>query len=642
MGSNALLRTWERSGRVASGWALTLAIALRPAPAAAWTLPEHSAIGDFACANGVCGHRLPRLTNLWQRVLDDQGDLLPLCAHLSTPSEMLREEPATPTIRCVSFSDLAALAADHADSVADLDAQLRAAATALRQHPASDDRGDRHWLFNVLDEGRDARESFAQHGGFPVPVENLNAYRLDRDDRRDDINLHLAVFDGGYVDRGAANFAHFHIPRRSESEPFDLWLARSLRVDRPLNAASAFALYHALALRFADELRARIEDPNADPRHVAALAWRVLLLESHALHFVEDAFSTGHFIDFSESSAVRNGTHDHFCSRGANVRTWSGHPYLAMGDAHLSAHDIRLAATAVRTALKQVEDVLRDGLTHDTGIPPRETAPTDFDVGHERLPPPWVADLWRNQLVRDVVWQQPAPSDREHRRSGSVEFSSDRGVYLIAGLRQQWGLALARSGALTSNDMTANLMGELGLALNVDGLLASRRDGSAFLLSALVGGEVTRESPTAPDPTWLFGLRVRLPLVPLLWSLARVPTSRWINASLFFYTLIIDSRARVPFTDIALSRRVGPESSVVALNPNEVSLLWTRTSFRVQLPILYYLLRQERPHPRPWDGFGRVELGLSYEDVFQGPSVFSIYLGVNVSARYLVSNVGPP
>jgi hypothetical protein len=78
---------------------------------------------------------------------------------------------------------------------------------------------------------------------------------------------------------------------------------------------------------------------------------------------------------------VRKGTHDYYNERGGEMVTWSGHRFVAQGDASMGPQDAARAASAVHDSLAQLlgalagkgdTDAVTDGFA--------ETEPEAFDV----------------------------------------------------------------------------------------------------------------------------------------------------------------------------------------------------------------------------------------------------------------------
>src|SRR5262249_4933202 len=81
------------------------------------------------------------------------------------------------------------------------------------------------------------------------------------------------------------------------------------------------------------------------------LVVRAFLAESFALHFLEDAFSTGHFVGHWGDDATRLGTHDFYSRAGLEAARWidPNATFLAHGDAFLTDDEARWAARPART-----------------------------------------------------------------------------------------------------------------------------------------------------------------------------------------------------------------------------------------------------------------------------------------------------
>ena len=99
-------------------------------------------------------------------------------------------------------------------------------------------------------------------------------------------------------------------------------------------------------------------DPDLASPADRALARAALFDEAFALHFLEDAFASGHVAGTWGDVSQRKGTHDHYNQNGLEVFTWKGRDQsiVLMGDAHMRPQDAQLAAEVVRASLEQVLD----------------------------------------------------------------------------------------------------------------------------------------------------------------------------------------------------------------------------------------------------------------------------------------------
>jgi hypothetical protein len=107
----------------------------------------------------------------------------------------------------------------------------------------------------------------------------------------------------------------------------------------------------------------------------------MLFDEGFAVHFLEDAYASGHVAGTWGDAAQRKGTHDFYNEAGLEVFTWSttGQSIVLMGDAHFRAEDAERAAVAVTASLDQLLDTAA-GKKRDADIPYTPEAPAVPDA----------------------------------------------------------------------------------------------------------------------------------------------------------------------------------------------------------------------------------------------------------------------
>lgn len=587
-----------------------------------WTLAEHSAIGASgvqALAPAPLG-----LAQLWDEALSHYRYLLPLCEGIAHSSATVSDDRCINCDICIAFADLPALAADHSCSPSDLHGTLLAAATEMNL--GSSRRSAPHWLFRVIMDARASHQNLSRVGGFPR-TEASDRYLEDRDDNRDDLNFDLAKHDPAYVDRASANYAHFQLPRSADGETFEAWLARMVDPAVPLANAASYAAYHVAALRLAEEYGEAVRAGTLTATDRADRAWRILLYEAFALHFLEDAFAAGHFVDFFRESPFRNGTHDYYCSHGATATSWDGTTRRAYGDAHMDQGDLAAAAAAVRASLEMVQAALAPGAPGLPPLPERGPAFREPDVCTARSPPPWLAAVPALPQLAAVMRQAPRPSVRRPRDANMPEYRNDRGINLQLAVRAQG--QYDTFGADNGEDQRRfRLLGEAGFAINFDSVMSGYRDGNIIQIAGLAGYEWGSDSGPS------YGFRVRLPLFSFLYSALRISLGSEVRSDVLTYTGMVETRG--------VSFNTGPWTSMVAFNLfSEVSVLWGPRGTTVQLPIFYYLMRGNRPSHGANDFSVRLEVGASAEFAGSHDTYFGLFVGLNPIYRHLLSNLGP-
>jgi hypothetical protein len=518
---------------------ITLTALCWSSSARAWTISEHARITHDAVtllARDQPPSDRDDLRDDWEAVVADNSNDLPLCGApekakcddrpadaVGLPSSATKDGVA----RCVTFADLPAIAADHSCSPRDLDGILRQArAATLRAAP---DDYTVHWIFRVL---RDAQVSYtilqSSSGASAADVRHRN-------NDRDDINLDLAIHDANYVNRAAANTAHFVLPRASGAESFDAWLQRAVAPGEGLNNTSAYVWYHSRALQLATLIA-----PHRDEPGYGRLLWWAYLDEAFALHFLEDAFAAGHFVGLSKNRTIRNGTHDYFCSHGfRDAHTW-GDPtrgYHAFGDAFLSNLDQQHANAAVAASLREVVAVLHGRATVSPEISrivvaSSQSAWTTAAAAEHGLLEPDAADelnvcdrvhnddpglvaVAASDEISSVLRLTPQPTIRDDDALSS--YRNNNGFIVGIGADVMGGAAIAFEGGRA--EPAGQLMVHAGIGFSADGVVSAYRDGTAVMISGLGAVEYGRSGVSFGA-----GARLRLPwsVVPFFEPLVAV------------------------------------------------------------------------------------------------------------------------
>ncbi len=299
---------------------VTVLVSLISSRAEAWVITEHEDLTALAVA--ALATEAPRhhaaLAAAWSRAQRhapwSQGRL---CNHFGETST---------DARCIRFAALPALAADHSCSPAD-----------LRQILA-----EREWLDDVMAVAKGLRASVHKAQGDAAVLRDVLS----------DLDILLQIADTAYATRAQVSTAHFQLARRSQALTDHLHDA--LAPGEVSNTAALFATYHAAALAEAAEAAAL----SSQGRPAGERALRAFLMESFALHFLEDAFAAGHAVGSWGDEAQRKGTHDYYNRYGLDVTTWTGESYVAHGDIFMTTWDERAVARAVTASLRQLAEVL--------------------------------------------------------------------------------------------------------------------------------------------------------------------------------------------------------------------------------------------------------------------------------------------
>ncbi len=484
-------------------WALGLGLGalVVAGDARAWIESEHVQLTESAVV--ALGPRTPvaeALEELWAAARRARPQMATaLCAH---PLPAYQRG-------CVGLAELPMLAADHACSPGDLLQTLERVAAGSRASP------DALAVVAVAEKAhrdldRVSASAKTRVEGGAVDRDDLAAeLRAERLRVRRELDFNLEVADHDYLGR-ASGVSHFVLQARGVTSGLDPFLRQMFRAPStrfgavPFHATAGYAAYHALALRYAMSWRA---EPHVDERALWAL-----LFEAFALHFLEDAFSAGHWVDAATISVERFGTHDHYSEYGLEARLWKGGFYTAHGDAYLGADDEHFAVAALDAALGQFvaasagvgppfsrDDLARLGALHvpktlSTCVP-ADGAPLEITDAFTGL-----ADL---DLLRDVILLTPRPMAAY---PGVPHFRAEVGIFIPFGVSVGGGPLHYTSGNWSSSLGARLSVGGIGGAS--DSALSDMKDGYAFL-TPLASFET--ESLTTVD--FGPGFRVRIPYV---------------------------------------------------------------------------------------------------------------------------------
>ena len=430
---------------ISRGWRLSFWLALSmlvlPRPGLAWLFPEHTDI-MAAAIEGLDPAQRAAFDKLWSEARGVHEERL--CADpIAQPSSRTR-----PT--CVAFASWPAIAGDHSCSAEDM-------LNTVVEAP---------WILRVEQISARLKEQLTAATRHDQQV---NAVR--------DSNLALQRADQELVTRASSNDAHFLLARPDVNTTPQDYGKIVLGAGARLNALGAYAWYHLRALETAERMSR--SDLAPDVRAQAALV--VLANEAFAVHFLQDAFASGHVAGSWGDTAVRLGTHDYYNEFGIEAVTWKGEHYVALGDGYLRPEDEKRASAAVRDSLAQVLATLDGkppkGLTPTAGD---STAPETFNVCKESHFPAAVGTTENLALVVPIIVQTPVAA----LAAGKGElprFRAEIGPFI--------GVSSALAGQGESNGFGTNQdsktgVGSLELALRggfgLDGVMSESGDGLVF------------------------------------------------------------------------------------------------------------------------------------------------------------------
>ena len=494
-------------------------------PAHAWLFVEHTSIGRAAVERGddhvhaLSRDELAVLQVAWNGMRRAEVPLgVPLCEKVGMPDTPIEREPAagdTSFDPCIDLPTLAALAADHSCSEEDLVTTVHGS-----------------WVKPLIEmflanyEQIRLTDPMSQQRTSLWHISHLNAQNLDQE----------------YLQRTGTS--HFVLARRWMRPPTGglvpedgkEYLERVSHTGAPINALGTYVSYHARALHAAASARCSPEQGCARPE----TARTALLLEAVALHFLEDAYSSGHLAGapVDQSRAARLGTHDQYCKDGLTVQTWGsshqpGESYPAFGDAHLQAQDKLWTSRGVRRSLVQLASAL-------SGEP---TACGDIqrvDVCSATTLPQTPEACADSML--SVLELMPAPP----LESAPVEpFRNDVGAFFRFTMEAQGGLGWTGTAPASSEPPgttvpTWGLVADAGLGISLEGVTAGWSDAIAAIQGGVSGVAGQRAdlclscSPTQEplDARMGWNVRVRMPfdIVPgdfVPFGIAAALGSRW-------------------------------------------------------------------------------------------------------------------
>jgi hypothetical protein len=426
--------------RVRSSSLIASLVLLQLLPALAWVFPEHRDIAVLAIQR-LDADRQAQLQKLWAEAR--AGHESRLCELVADGSQGAKPD-------CIDYAAWTAIAGDHSCSARDMLGSVL----------------DAPWILGVA---RVSAKLKAQLAASTRRDQRVNAVR--------DSDIALERTDPEYVTRASSNNAHFLLARPNVAMQPEDYARLALGSQADLNALATYVWYHLRALR--DAAAIYQGDVRAENRATAVLA--ALADEAFGLHFLEDSFAAGHVTGNWGNSAVRKGTHDYYSEHGVSLVTWSGHAFVAAGDAYMQPEDAERSAVAARDSLAQLIDAFA-GKTELSGVGGTATAePERFDVCHESHFPSVAGTHAEIATLVPIVAQTPVPA----LSAGHGEFPRFRaelGVFvgLSAALR---GGALTRGFGTTQTvvSSTAGLESAARFGIGLEGILNESSDGLVFV-----------------------------------------------------------------------------------------------------------------------------------------------------------------
>lgn len=404
----------------------------------AWVYPEHRDISAMAIRKLHARER-EMLERMWREARRNHEHRL----FERTCDTVDRETTST-----IDFAAWPAIAGDHACSPAKLVSNVLAT----------------EWILDVADACALLKRRLADA---ERRDEHVNAMR--------DADIKLQRVDPFYATRASSNNVHFLAARQAVSTTPTDYLYGCIQEGTPLNAIGAYTYFHASAMRKASRYAT---DRMLSEEQRSALAIAALADEAFALHFLEDAFASGHVAGTWGDASVRKGTHDHYCEHGLAVSTWDNKQAIIMGDAYMRPTDVDRASDAVMTSL---EDFLHVASGHMT-VSTTDTSllPNAFDVCANTLSPKIETDTTMTDSIAGILVQTPIPglADGE----GSLpRFRTELGPFVgvspavrSEGVSSGFGKAQELAGGV------AGLEFAFKFGFGMDGILSEAGDGLVF------------------------------------------------------------------------------------------------------------------------------------------------------------------
>ncbi len=452
---------------------LALPVIFTSVPADAWVYPEHRQIALQAVLT-LDAERAEVFQQLWREASAAYGNRL--CVEAADTDQGLTPD-------CIDWAALSAIAGDHSCSslemletvtrsdwilqLADVAAQLQVDLARIPIEPPPDQ------LTQSGDLRDDVRRRFAAESN---RADRVNALRT--------ADTRMQRVDSEYATRAAANNAHFLLARSTPTQTGIEYADLTLTPGAELNAIGVYSWYHLSALQKAG----RLANESLSREARSDLARSMLFDEAFALHFLEDAFASGHVAGTWGDASQRKGTHDFYNQNGLEARTWAGQAdsIVLMGDAHMRWEDVETAADAVIKSLNQVLDAAAGRSTYDNPYRPAAgDAPDDFDVCRNTHLPHRQKGLTPDGEYLPALTEtlEPTPIPGLGPGLGSMpRFRSELGPFMgLSGMIDGRGIS---GGFEQSQNQDSGTIGGLEIALRgglgLEGALGDSSDGLLF------------------------------------------------------------------------------------------------------------------------------------------------------------------
>ncbi len=420
---------------------LILLIATQSFTARAWVYPEHRDIAVIAIQKLDSAHRA-LLDRIW--ALARKGYESRLDASAADASQ--GEHP-----KYLDYAAFPAIAGDHSTSADNM----------LFNILHTD------WIMNVADVTARLKAGLAD-----------SKDRSDRESELRNSDLRLLRADPEYVSRAGSNNVHFMMARPGENTSAGSYFDSCFMEGAELNLVGTYKWYHASALSKASRLSA----PALTPEQRSALALAAMADEAFSLHFLEDAFASGHVAGIWGNAALRKGTHDYYDEHGLEISTWQGERLVLTGDAYMRRRDAERAANTVLLSLNQFLDAVNKKEDQSAyGGQPGVLSPDTFNIAKAMKMPYRQIDPASRALTDMVLVTTPVPG--LNTGLGEIpRFRSELGPFI--GIAPAARISVL-SGGFGTGQVTAGTIAGLEVALHIglglDGILNESGDGLVFV-----------------------------------------------------------------------------------------------------------------------------------------------------------------
>ena len=456
-------------------------------PAKAWVFPEHKKITFLAIQN-LSPEFQSMLSRLWKEARSGYETRL---------TEMPIDPQQGRKPQQLDYSIWPAIAGDHSTSPTDL------LNTVLQSN----------WILKVADIGAQLSDNLEKA---KTPSQRINSLQYS--------DMQLMKADNEYATRAGSNSVHFLLPRKDVSVKDIDYFNNCIKSGAELNALGAYAYFHASAL-YKASVYANMVHQNKES---SAILMAAFADEAFALHFLEDAFASGHAAGTHGNASLQKGTHDYYNEAGLEVQTWDGKRLVVMGDANMRKED---AVFVSRIIQKSLEFLLQAAESKNQTVTVKNlseiTQPDTFNVCRNNFMP----DGTYTASQFNIIFMQTLLPGLQSGKGELPRFRAELGTFFgisasLNGANVNGGFGKQQNTSGAIGGMEANLRFGLGL----DGVLNQSGDGLVFLqagwrqdgassntfLYSSSSSSATNSLASAIPARSAYNLRLRLPfcLIP--------------------------------------------------------------------------------------------------------------------------------